>query len=117
MCYGWLNELRNLIKYSAIIAHKLKKCKYCTMINVMSIKKRIIKLLNYKQIGETELEKKTNIPRMQWVNIKRERTRVNENHIDAISKLFPEYNYWLISGKTIPEAGQISPEKQEENNE
>lgn len=30
--------------------------------------------------------------------------------LEGISKAFPQYAYWLISGSELPEAGQISPE-------
>lgn len=36
--------------------------------------------------------------------------RVNEDDIEAFNKAFPQFAYWLTTGKTIPEAGQISPE-------
>ena len=31
------------------------------------------------------------------------------SEIEALAKLWPEYAYWLTTGKEIPEVGQISP--------
>ena len=33
--------------------------------------------------------------------------------IKAIAKAFPEYEYWLVYGKTLPESGQIRPDIKE----
>ena len=38
------------------------------------------------------------------------RTKIRWEEIDAICKIFPEYEYWITREKTAPEIGQISPE-------
>ena len=30
--------------------------------------------------------------------------------MEAIAREWPQYSYWLLTGETIPEQGQISPE-------
>lgn len=35
--------------------------------------------------------------------------RVNEDDIEGILAITPEYALWLVSGKIAPESGQISP--------
>ena len=34
----------------------------------------------------------------------------NAETIAALCNYWPQYEYWIISGKTIPEAGQTSPD-------
>ncbi|MGY8872261.1 MAG: hypothetical protein ACKVJE_17630 [Pseudomonadales bacterium] len=36
--------------------------------------------------------------------------KLNNEQLDLINKAFPQYVYWLATGDTIPESGQISPE-------
>lgn len=60
-----------------------------------------------------ELEELTGVDRMSWANLKRETIRANAEHIEAACRLWPEYAYWLTTGKTIAAAGQISPEIEE----
>lgn len=36
--------------------------------------------------------------------------KLNNEQLDLINKAFPQYVYWLATGNTIPESGQISPE-------
>jgi hypothetical protein len=76
----------------------------------MDIRERINKLIDYKEIKPTDLVNKTGIDRMKWANLKRSRIRAQQEHIEAIVNLWPEYAYWIVTGKTIPESGQISPE-------
>lgn len=56
-----------------------------------------------------QLEEATGLDRNIWISLRYGRQRVNEDHIEAVRKLWPQFSYWLISGETIPEAGQISP--------
>ncbi|WP_261843494.1 hypothetical protein [Aliamphritea ceti] len=39
--------------------------------------------------------------------------KLNNEQIGKIHEAFPKYVYWLATGKTIPEAGQISPETED----
>jgi hypothetical protein len=59
------------------------------------------------------MEKLTGIEEYKWGNIEKGTQKVNEDHIEAVAKHWPEFAYWLVTGKTIPEAGQISPEIEE----
>lgn len=81
------------------------------------ISKRIKEILNESELSNPALEKKTGIKRENWSALRNNRTRSNEDHIEAICKLWPEYAYWLTTGLTLPESGQISPEleKQRQN--
>lgn len=70
---------------------------------------RIISLFN-RERTTVWFEKQTGIDRYRWGNIKNGKARLSADEIDAICKIFPEYAYWITTGKTIPEAGQVSPE-------
>ncbi len=77
------------------------------------IGKRIEQLRKFKKLSRRKLEKETGIPDYTWQAIEIEKQSANEEHIEALSKLWPEYKYWIVFGETIPEAGQISPELEE----
>lgn len=76
----------------------------------MDIRDRINSLIEFQEIQPKALEELTGIDRMKWANLKRKRIRCQQEHIESIIKLWPEYAYWITTGLTIPEAGQISPE-------
>lgn len=48
-----------------------------------------------------------------WQAVENGKQTANEDHITALSKIWPEYKYWLVFNETMPEAGQISPEIEE----
>ncbi len=79
----------------------------------MTIRDRVIEVLRKSKLSTTSLEKETGIDRYIWANLKKKNQRVNEDHMEAINKLFPQFTYWIQTGKTIPEAGQISPDVEE----
>jgi len=79
----------------------------------MDLRDRINYLIEFIELKPTELEERSGIERMKWANIKRKRTRVQQEHIEAIVKICPEYAYWITTGLTLPESGQISPELEE----
>lgn len=69
----------------------------------------MIEIFNVLEVSSRTMEKETGIDRNKWSNIRGGKQRVNEDHIEAICEVYPQYAYWLTTGKTIPEAGQISP--------
>jgi len=56
-----------------------------------------------------EIEALTGVKADSWKNVLKGNQRVNQDHINAISEFFPSHLYWIITGKTIPIAGQIAP--------
>lgn len=78
-----------------------------------NINSRAIQILDASKLSNPALEEKTGIPKTTWANVRLGKIRFNEDHIEAITKLWPEYSYWLISGKTMPEVGEISPDIEE----
>lgn len=77
------------------------------------IKERLLKIIEEIDLTFPQLERRTGIKAMAWRNLKNTPTRANEEHIKGIITIKPEYAYWIATGKTIPEAGQISPELEE----
>jgi transcriptional regulator with XRE-family HTH domain len=77
------------------------------------IKERI--RLVREKLGMTprEIEKETGVDRYTWTSVERGKQRVNEDHLKAIQKIAPQYLYWVMTGETLPESGQISPEIEE----
>lgn len=78
------------------------------------ISDRLIVLINWYGTSPrkkfTEFSEKTGLESKTLKNLFHKQQRVNEEHIDAICKAFPEYKHWLVFGETDPEKGQISPE-------
>lgn len=75
---------------------------------------RLNTLLDYEGITNPILERKTGIKATTWANVRNEKSRYNEDHIEAITKLWPQYAFWITTGLTLPEAGQISPDLEEQ---
>ncbi len=78
-----------------------------------NINKRIRILRDALGLGRQAFADKTGIKKQTIESIEREAQQVNGEHLEKIGNGFPEYGYWLAYGKTLPEAGQISPELEE----
>lgn len=76
----------------------------------MIIEERIKKLLAFKKVTYDDVARKTEIGYSRWKNALNGRAKIRWEEIDAICNLFPEYEYWITRGKTLPESGQVSPE-------
>ncbi len=37
------------------------------------------------------------------------RARLSMNEVEALIDVWPDYAYWLVTGKELPESGQVSP--------
>ena len=81
----------------------------------MDITERMHLLLNFKKAKSKELEETSGIDRDRWNNIRKTKptAKVRAEEVEALTKIFPEYAYWLATGKTLPQVGQISPELEE----
>lgn len=77
------------------------------------IGERIEILRKFKGLSRRKLEQETGIADYTWQSVEIGKQAANEEHITALSKIWPEYKYWLVFGETMPEAGQISPEIEE----
>ena len=75
-----------------------------------TIRDRAIKALDFTMLKNPGLESKTGIKSMDWANLRNKKIRLNEDHIECLKVVAPEFIYWIMTGKVLPEAGQISPE-------
>lgn len=77
---------------------------------------RLIVIVNHAASSDKtrykEFEEKTGIPKSTVRAICDGRQKLNENHIQAVVSAFPQFAYWLTTGDTILQAGQISPEQE-----
>lgn len=78
-----------------------------------TIRDRAIKALNFTRLKNPGLEAKTGIKANDWSSLRNRKIRLNEDHIEGLKKVAPEFIYWIMTGETLPEAGQISPEIEE----
>lgn len=74
------------------------------------IRERLISVWDKEQLSAPKLEKLTGIDRSSWYHLRNGKRRANEEDIEAIVKLFPQYAYWIASGQVAPEIGQTSPD-------
>jgi len=81
------------------------------------IRERLIDFFNLQEVTSKDMERLTGIDRDKWNAVRARRRRVNEDDIEAFNEAFPQFAYWLTTGKTIPEAGQISPETEKARKE
>ena len=56
-----------------------------------------------------DLEKLTGVKARSWQNLCIGRQRANEEHIEAIGRVWPQYAFWLVTGKTDESNGHTSP--------
>lgn len=45
----------------------------------------------------------------RFADVQRRKVALRASELTAIASCFPEYQYWLVFGEELPEAGQISP--------
>lgn len=45
----------------------------------------------------------------RFADVERRKVALRTSELTAIASCFPEYQYWLVFGEELPEAGQISP--------
>lgn len=74
------------------------------------IRERLISIWESKGLTAKKLEELTGTDREKWYALRNGKRRVNEDDIEGILSITPEYALWLVSGKIAPEAGQFSPE-------
>lgn len=76
------------------------------------VRDRIKKIIEYMDLSLQELEAQTGITAYKWGNLLTGKQRVNEDHITALDKIAPQFTYWITTGKTLPAAGQTSPDEE-----
>lgn len=78
----------------------------------MRMGKRIREARTYLNLRQQDLEDASNgeIDKSIWGNLERGKQRVNEEVLKVMEKVAPQFIYWIVTEKTLPESGQISPE-------
>lgn len=76
------------------------------------MRERILEII--EQVADSHrkfkhFEELTGISASKWQNLGQGKQRANEEMIEAIGKTFPQYAYWLMTGKTDEEHGHTSP--------
>lgn len=77
------------------------------------IKTRIVQIWEYKSLTAKKLEELTGIDREKWYALRNDKRRANEDDIEAIVKIAPQYALWLVTGEIAPSVGQVSPDYEE----
>lgn len=76
------------------------------------IRDRLIAIWDAKNLTAKKLEELTGIDREKWYALRGGKRRANEDDIQGMLAITPEYALWLVSGNIAPESGQISPSYQ-----
>lgn len=79
------------------------------------IRERIVAIWEYKKLTAKKLEELSGIDREKWYALRKGGRRANEDDIESMVKIHPQYALWLVSGQIAPESGQTSPEYDEAN--
>lgn len=77
------------------------------------MRERIRQIREHEGLSRPQFAQETGIPAKTWQNVENGLQKANEDHLQAIAQRWPEYAYWLMTGKTQPEAGNVSPELDE----
>ncbi len=82
------------------------------MSNTYTITDRIIELIDCStdpQRKFSEFEEITGIKRQTWQNVANKRQKANEDLLEVIGRIWPQYAYWLMTGNTDEKNGHTSP--------
>jgi len=71
---------------------------------------RIKELVKLNGKTPEQMEEMTGMTLGQWKNLMYGRQDATPAHIAALMRLWPEYGFWINTGESKPEIGQISPE-------
>ena len=75
----------------------------------MNSLERIDLLLSLERKTRRELAGLTGISESRWYSVMNKRARLSMNEVEALIDVWPDYAYWLVTGKELPESGQVSP--------
>jgi transcriptional regulator with XRE-family HTH domain len=78
-----------------------------------NIGERIRPIRDSLGMGRTEFGRLVGVGRKTIENIELGRQRATEDIITEICKQWPQFAYWLVTGNSRPEYGDISPEIEE----
>lgn len=64
--------------------------------------------------GLDRLVRETSIGTNRWRTVLYNKDiRISTNEVEEITKMFPQYAYWITTGQILPNAGQVSPDYEE----
>lgn len=76
---------------------------------MMDIKDRIKEIERVENLTREELARKIGITYTRLRNLVGGQTKFRMDDLEALCTVFPEYEYWIYTGKEIPQVGLISP--------
>ena len=79
----------------------------------MHIKQRVRKIREFYKMDRTAFSADCGIKKKTIENIENGIQKINGEHIEILVKKYPFFAYWITTGLTLPESGQISPEIEE----
>jgi hypothetical protein len=77
--------------------------------NMEIILDRFVLLVQVENVKMPWLEEQTGVVASRWNKVKTGQNEMRASDVEALVQVWPEYAYWLATGKEIIEAGQISP--------
>jgi len=64
--------------------------------------------------GLDRLIRETSIGTNRWRTVLyNKEIRISTNEVEELTKMFPQYAYWITTGQILPDAGQVSPDYEE----
>ena len=75
----------------------------------MELTERIKEIEKTEQLTREDLARKIGLTYTRLRNLVGGQTKFRMDDLEAIANKFPEYEYWIYTGKELPESGQISP--------
>ena len=75
-----------------------------------SIGARIRELRESIGEGRTRFAQRLGVPVRTIQGLEQRGSSPRGDVLEAIAREWPQYSYWLLTGETMPEQGQISPE-------
>ncbi len=76
------------------------------------MRERILEVIEWKTDSHRKFkhfEELTGISAQKWQNLGQGKQRANDEMLEAIGRVFPQYAYWLVTGKTDEAHGHVSP--------
>lgn len=75
----------------------------------MDLRERIKEIERVENLTREELAKRMGVSYTRLRNLVGGQTKFRIDDLEALAAIFPAYEYWIYSGKELPESGQISP--------
>lgn len=76
------------------------------------MRERILEIIDHVAEGHRKFkhfEELTGIGASKWQNLGQGKQRANEEMIEAVGRIYPQYAYWLVTGKTDEQHGHTCP--------